>query len=83
MAQKSENNKIPFTKKNYIIIGASIGLIIFGYFLISTEKFVDAAHFSLSLYVCPFLIAAGLIGVGYGIMYRNLRAQSEDEKGNS
>ena len=81
MASGSGNNQIPFTKKNYLVMSAGVALMALAYYLMAGEKFVDAVHFSVSLYVCPFLIIAGLILVGVGIMVRsNPPAVSENHQ---
>ena len=79
MASGSGKNQIPFTKKNYIVMSAGVALMALGYFLMSGEKFVDATQFSVSLYVTPFLIIAGLIVVGYGIMVRSGDTPTTDD----
>lgn len=69
MSHKSTVTALPpFGKMNYILLLAGIVLIIIGYVIMSTEEFVDATEFSLTLYVVPFIILAGFISVGIGIM---------------
>ena len=71
MDQNSSGTSLPpFGKKNYIFVLAGIAIIAIGYLIIGTENFVDATQFSLSLHVCPFIILAGFIAVGYGIMIK-------------
>ena len=80
MASGSEKNQIPFTKKNYFVMAGGVALIAFGYYLMTGEKFVDATQFSVSLYVSPFLIIAGLIMVGAGIMVRSKNDSPSDDQ---
>ena len=67
----SGGSRLPFGKKNYLIFGLGVALMLLGYFLMSTENFVDATKFSLSLYVCPFLIVGGLVVVAYSILAKS------------
>lgn len=62
--------QIPFKKINIIIILAGLALIILGYLLMSTEDFIDATQFSLSLHVSPPLIIIGHVVIAVGIVYR-------------
>ncbi|HHG83735.1 MAG TPA: DUF3098 domain-containing protein [Bacteroidetes bacterium] len=62
--------QIPFKKNNIFIILAGLALIAIGYLLMSTENFIDATEFSLSLYVCPPLIVLGHVVIAVGIVYR-------------
>jgi hypothetical protein len=59
----------------YIIIGG-LFLIILGYVLMSTENFIDAREFSLSLYVSPPLIIAGHVVIAWGILARSKKGGS-------
>lgn len=70
----------PFGKKNYIFVLAGIVAIVAGYLLMGTEDFVDATKFSIALHVCPFIILAGFISVGYGIMIKPPHAIAEEEE---
>ena len=81
MSQNSSGkNILPFAKKNYLIMGAGVCLVLLGYFVMNTEKFVDATKFSLSLYVCPFLILAGLVVVGMGIMAKTAETKTGEQQ---
>lgn len=62
---------MPLGKKNYILIAIGVALIFVGFFLMSTEKFVDSSEFSLSLYVCPLLIVGGFAEIIYGILAKS------------
>lgn len=66
--------QLPFKKKNIIYILIGVGLIVLGYLLMSTENFIDAEKFSLSLWVCPVLIIGGHIVVAYGIILKDPNA---------
>lgn len=59
MSQNSADNSMPFGRRNYIFLMLGVLLILLGYFLMSTEEFIDATEFSLSLHVSPPLIILG------------------------
>lgn len=60
--------QLPLKNLNIFIILGGIFLIALGYILMSTESFIDANEFSLSLYVSPPLIIIGHIVVAWGII---------------
>ncbi len=60
--------QIPLKNLNIFIILGGIFLIAMGYILMSTESFIDAKEFSLSLYVSPPLIIIGHFVVAWGII---------------
>lgn len=62
--------KNPLRNLNVIIILAGLALIILGYVLMSTEGFIDAKEFSLSLYVSPPLIVIGHAVIVWGIIFK-------------
>ena len=68
---KDDNSILPFGKRNYIIVGIGILMCVLGYYLISTENFIDAREFSVALYIAPPIIVAGLVVVGYGILAKD------------
>lgn len=68
MSQDSQNQNMPFGKKNYIFLIAGVVLIVFGYFLMSREDFIDATQFSLALHVAPPAIILGFVVCIYAIM---------------
>ena len=63
----------PLRNLNVIIILAGLALIILGYVLMSTEGFIDAKEFSLSLYVSPPLIVIGHGVIVWGIIAKAKR----------
>lgn len=63
--------QLPLNSKNIIIILGGVILIALGYILMSTEQFIDAKEFSLSLYVSPPLIIIGHFVVAWGIIAKN------------
>jgi uncharacterized membrane protein HdeD (DUF308 family) len=63
-----KNNEMPFQSKNYKLMAVGVFLIVFGFILMSTEGFIDSKQFSLSLYVCPFLIIGGFAEIIYAIL---------------
>lgn len=75
--------QIPLKNLNVFIILGGIFLIAMGYILMSTENFIDAKEFSLSLYVSPPLIMIGHGIVAWGIIAGFRKpgtATSNDEK---
>lgn len=63
--------QLPFKNKNVMLILGGALIIALGYVLMSTENFIDASMFSLSLYVSPILIIAGHVVVVWGILTRS------------
>lgn len=61
-------DSFPLTRKNYLLLGVGALLILVGFVLMSTEGFIDATQFSLSLYVSPVLIVGGFIWIIYAIL---------------
>lgn len=68
---------IPFGKKNFMIFGASIGILVVGYYLLSLDGFVDAKESPISLTVAPIVIVAGYVLVIYAIMTKSPDVQAE------
>lgn len=68
----------PLRNLNVIIILAGLALIILGYVLMSTEGFIDAKEFSLSLYVSPPLIVIGHAVIVWGIIFKGKRSPAPD-----
>jgi hypothetical protein len=60
--------QLPLNRLNILIMLGGIAMIALGYILMSTEKFIDAKEFSLSLYVSPPLIIIGHFVVAWGII---------------
>lgn len=59
-----------FTKRNYVLLGIGLALIIVGYVLMRAENEVDGP---LSLFVAPILLLAGYLEVIYAILWRPRR----------
>lgn len=66
--QNQPQNQLPFKPKNYKLMAIGVVLILLGFILMSTEGFIDSKQFSLSLYVCPFLIIGGFAEIIYAIL---------------
>jgi hypothetical protein len=56
-----------FARTNYMILLASVGLIVLGFTIMRVENEVDGF---LSLYVSPLLIVGGYVGVLAAILWR-------------
>ncbi|HEX2900319.1 MAG TPA: hypothetical protein VHS96_11430 [Bacteroidia bacterium] len=67
----------PLKNLNIFIILGGLFLIALGYVLMSTESFIDAEQFSLSLYVSPPLIMAGHAVIIWGIIARGKKSGSD------
>jgi hypothetical protein len=67
-AESTASAIMVFTKKNYILLGISIGIILLGFILMSSDK--DTYGF-LSLSIAPLIILAGFTFVFYAILYRD------------
>lgn len=63
--------ELPLTKTNYLLILGGIAVIVLGLFILSIDDFVDAQHFSTSLYVAPLVIMAGFVAIIFAIMFRS------------
>jgi predicted lipid-binding transport protein (Tim44 family) len=72
------NEKLPFGRQNYFIMLASIGVILVGYLLLRSDEFVDANQFSVPLYIAPWVLMLGYMGVIVGIMYRSRKPQTAE-----
>jgi hypothetical protein len=71
MSAPTSSDSLPLTRRNYLIVGAGIVLLLIGFALMAMDrKFVDATKFSMALYVCPVLILLAYGVIGYGILAR-------------
>lgn len=59
--------QLVFARTNYLILIASVGLVVLGYAIMRVENAVDGF---LSLYVAPVLILGGYLGVIAAILWR-------------
>ncbi|MCS7077071.1 MAG: DUF3098 domain-containing protein [Bacteroidia bacterium] len=71
----SADNNMIFQKKNYILLGISIGLILLGFVIMSIDK--DTYGF-LSLSVAPVIILLGFGMVFYAILYKDTTKEKGD-----
>lgn len=63
-----------FARTNYLILIASVALVVVGYVLMRVENAVDGF---LSLYVAPLLILGGYLGVIAAILWRPKETEEE------
>lgn len=63
----------PFTRAHYLRLVIGLGILLVGFLLLASEKFVDATKFSVSLWIAPLVILGGYIWIGAAILYRPLR----------
>ena len=68
-AAPSKNIVMPFERMNYILLLVGIGIIAFGFFLMSIGGFKDASEFSVALYIAPVVVVGGFLEIIYAIMY--------------
>lgn len=80
-----ENNKIYFTKKNYLIILAGIITFVIGYFIMSGGNPENPAEYSKDIFnfrrltLAPFVVIAGYVLVLIGII-KNFNPASNTEE---
>jgi hypothetical protein len=66
--------RMVFARTNYLILGASVALVVVGYVLMRVENAVDGF---LSLYAAPLLILGGYLGVIAAILWRPKETDEE------
>ena len=59
--------RLVFARTNYLILIASVALVVLGYMIMRVENAVDGF---LSLYVAPLMILGGYLGVIAAILWR-------------
>jgi hypothetical protein len=69
-----------FARKNYVLLGAALLLVVLGYGLMAFENATSADPVDgfLSLYVAPLLLLGGYLGIVYAILWRP-RIEAEEE----
>jgi NADH:ubiquinone oxidoreductase subunit K len=78
----SKSFTFAFTRKNYILMLIGIGIVLLGYVLMSGGGSADPTQFDPSIFsarritVAPIVILLGYAVVGYGIMYREKKANA-------
>lgn len=76
-SQPSAPVRMPFSRMNYILMAAGVGIIALGFILMSFDKFVDATQFSVSLYIAPPVVIFGFLSIIYAIMYQDKKAEAD------
>ena len=61
-----------FARKNYVLLGIALALVVAGYALMVLENTISADPVDgfLSLYVAPLLLLGGYLGIVYAILWR-------------
>ena len=77
-ARAKNNDTLPFTRKNYLLLMLGIAIIALGFFLMSLEPFIDATEFSIALYVAPIVVVGGFVEIIFAIMYREKDDKTRD-----
>ena len=69
-----------FARKNYVLLGVALVLVVVGYGLMAFENAMSADPVDgfLSLYVAPLLLLGGYLGIVYAILWRP-RFPTEEE----
>ena len=74
-----------YSKKNYILMGASLILILIGFILMSGDQSEDPTAFSPEIFssrrivVAPIICLSGFILMIYAILVKPTRAKKEEE----
>lgn len=77
---KQQGPIIPFGRRNYIIIGGGVAVLVLGFLLMAADtEFVDSTKFSLSLWVAPIVLVLGFVAIGFGILYRDPSIDEGDD----
>jgi membrane glycosyltransferase len=63
-----------FTRRNYILVGLGVAMIVIGYTAMRLENEMDGF---ISLYVAPLIILGGYLEIIYAILWRPRPDQSE------
>ena len=75
-----------YSKKNYLLMGASLLLILIGFILMSGGQSEDPTAFSPEIFssrrivVAPIICLAGFILMIYAILVKPTRAKKEEEE---
>ena len=64
-----------FARRNYVLLGIGLALIVLGYVLMRAENEVDGV---LSLFVAPVLLLAGYLEIIYAILWRERRGAAPE-----
>jgi hypothetical protein len=67
-ARKVNQSPMLFGKKNYTLMAAGFAILIIGFLIMRIENQIDGV---LSLFLAPWIIFAGFIVFGYGILKKN------------
>jgi len=77
-AAANRNVVMPFERMNYILLLVGIGIIAFGFFLMSIGDFKDASEFSVALHIAPIVVVAGFLEIIYAIMYTPKKVETSE-----
>ena len=67
---------LALTRRNYILIGIGLLLLVVGYGLLANDEFKDATQFSIGLHVAPVVILGGYGWLAYAIMAKPKKASA-------
>lgn len=71
---------MPFDRVNYLILLASIALIVIGFVVMAlANTSEDPAHSPLALTVAPILLVAGYVGAGVAILWRPRTNETDED----
>lgn len=74
--EKQSTEPMIFGKKNYVIMGICVLMIVFGFTIMRLENEIDGF---ISLYISPVIIMCGFVGVIYAIMMKREPEASIDK----
>ncbi len=73
-ARAQDNAKMPFSKKNYLLLAMGVAIITVGYIIMRMENEVDGF---ISLNVAPLLLLFGYLEIIYAIWWRPKDVESK------
>lgn len=75
--RRPQKAQMLFEAKNYQLMALGVGLVVFGYAIMSFENEVDGF---ISLYIAPLLILGGYLEIIYAILYHKDESPSGADK---
>lgn len=73
-SRKAKETVMLFNKKNYLFMLAGFALVSFGFLIMRLENEINGF---ISLFTAPWIIFAGFLTFGYGIIAKNTELQPD------